>query len=624
MRMTSELIADGTFFAYADEAGERKKRVLLYNYKKGSKVGELDTNAIPEEEEAEEEEEEEEVDQEDNLGTKKHGHGNKNSPLYIDAYSLQLSLKRIARLRFREIDFPLITAVTYSHRERDERSKKQAKSVTFRGHESNYAELDLSVNDLECLEELERFTNCEYFNVSFNQLGNLEGMRTMKRLTTLNVSHNNLTTLDGIETLRQLKHLDASMNNLIDISFLEDFDQLDTLILTGNRIKALERLEGVGKSLQTLKINKNHLPEVNHLVFLNRIKHLDVSDNNIADLSLFSDVIGLLEDLKEVQCYDNPMCTSQYYLITVVEAASPGLAIIDNKAVGCYDIHQLKVERKHKQFDELKDVAKEKFEREVARKRKIEEFELNVLRKREKRVEDTFALYETKMKEEMGVCIEYLTLLEELGIDHDLDVGTLKVTLQKTEQERIKTLLQSLQEAEEKKRAEEERREKSKTVAESLRELSKSKPSEWRRKKEEEMRRRREEEHAVRLARERQAEEERLRRERELQMQRQRHLDKDVADLSLSELYTAFQYADDYDEDIARQLKERIAKETINVVQAQAYARRWLAQRTLQRLRDEKQRAAEEEERKRREEEEKKRRQQKKKPWYKRLFSFGS
>ena len=109
----------------------------------------------------------------------------------------------------------------------------------------NLIDLDLQGSEIESIMDIgTSFNKLEKLNVSGCGLTDLSGIICFQNLKELNASNNKITDLIDIEMCEELKYLDLSNNLITDdnnLLFLNSCPNLQKVILTGNKIKNLNR-----------------------------------------------------------------------------------------------------------------------------------------------------------------------------------------------------------------------------------------------------------------------------------------------------------------------------------------------------------------------------------------------
>ncbi|KAI8921861.1 hypothetical protein DFJ77DRAFT_1180 [Powellomyces hirtus] len=168
----------------------------------------------------------------------------------------------------------------------------------------------------------------------------MENLHFCKNLTVLYLYDNNITTISGLECCRNLSRLYLQNNAIEEISGLDvGLDQLSVLHLHNNRIKfvnglerlpALEQLkldrqqlpEGtalefdpdclatIAPALRQLTVAGNHISDITCIAVLRQLEHLDVSENEIADLKPLEEFLSTCPHLSSLDISLTPLAAS--------------------------------------------------------------------------------------------------------------------------------------------------------------------------------------------------------------------------------------------------------------------------------------------------------------------------
>ncbi len=161
-------------------------------------------------------------------------------------------------------------------------------------------ELDLSNNALQDISALTNLVNLRSLTLDNNELSadGLNGVSALTKLETLSVKNNYIEDISEIKAtdntqFQVLSTLDLSGNNISTIpdGSLSGLSSLSYLDISGNPLNAaldLAGLSGTDAPLETLVINNTGITEINNLS-LSSLKYLDLSKNNIADISSITD-----------------------------------------------------------------------------------------------------------------------------------------------------------------------------------------------------------------------------------------------------------------------------------------------------------------------------------------------
>lgn len=155
-------------------------------------------------------------------------------------------------------------------------------------------ELNLGNCGLSDISGLSKLTNMQQLFLNNNQIGSLAVLSNMTKLRTLNVGGNtvHLTSLSPIEAISSLQILLAGDNSISitatdDLSALTALQQLD---LSSNNVGDISKLSAL-TGLQQLSLSSNNISDINALSGLLGLTELDLSNNHISDISALSGLI---------------------------------------------------------------------------------------------------------------------------------------------------------------------------------------------------------------------------------------------------------------------------------------------------------------------------------------------
>eukprot|EP00440_Ansanella_granifera_P032569 gb/GFBE01035337.1/.p1 GENE.gb/GFBE01035337.1/~~gb/GFBE01035337.1/.p1 ORF type:complete len:367 (+),score=71.74 gb/GFBE01035337.1/:1-1101(+) len=171
-----------------------------------------------------------------------------------------------------------------------------------------------------------------------NCISSLSGIDHLRRLQLLYLQNNRLETMSGIEGLHMLKKLHLGGNRLSRIEGLEHCTQLEELHVPGQKTSGapLEfdaaSVSAVAQSLKVLDAAGNRLEDVSALFPLRYLSSLNLSDNNIRQVS---DLRPLLAGffLKRVQLAGNPLASQERRYRTAVVLSASEIEEIDGREV---------------------------------------------------------------------------------------------------------------------------------------------------------------------------------------------------------------------------------------------------------------------------------------------------
>ena len=163
----------------------------------------------------------------------------------------------------------------------------------------NTSFLNMSKTNAEFILKLKfsTYANIEELDLSFNNLTSLPGnyLANLKKLAKLCLKETNLIQFDILKGLKQFHYVDLSSNNMVgqaSPNFIFSY-KLKVLKISNVSLSSFRYLEGLLTSnvvfLNYLDISSNDLSLFNYNIFVDSIKHLDISDNKFN--FLFSDQV---------------------------------------------------------------------------------------------------------------------------------------------------------------------------------------------------------------------------------------------------------------------------------------------------------------------------------------------
>lgn len=214
-----------------------------------------------------------------------------------------LSMRDLERL----CELPSITELNMS------RNKLSGLLPIKIGQLHNLRTLDLSDNELDAIDYA--LTGCpklQVLNLSGNFLKRLTVSQLSQQsgLAELDASRNAIESafLDGNSSFPRLGLLNLSHNNLTELSagpYELELPSLTTLLLIQNQIEDPSPLLTRAPNLIDLNVEGNRLSHLPELLFtLNHLKHLDISDNRLTEISHH---VGFMHQLTQLGWEGNPV-----------------------------------------------------------------------------------------------------------------------------------------------------------------------------------------------------------------------------------------------------------------------------------------------------------------------------
>mmetsp|Transcript_19916 Transcript_19916/g.24396 ORF Transcript_19916/g.24396 Transcript_19916/m.24396 type:complete len:421 (-) Transcript_19916:98-1360(-) len=146
------------------------------------------------------------------------------------------------------------------------------------------------------------FSNLQTLELYDNQIESLEPLTEacegMKQsLEILDMSYNTIRDMGPVSQFINLEQVYIANNKIKEIKGLQDLGKLKKLDLGANRIRIMDKLEGVGSSLEELWLGKNKIEMITGLDKLTKLKRLDVQSNRLTSISNLSSQTATLEEL---------------------------------------------------------------------------------------------------------------------------------------------------------------------------------------------------------------------------------------------------------------------------------------------------------------------------------------
>ena len=153
---------------------------------------------------------------------------------------------------------------------------------------------------------LSDLTNLTELHLRENRITDISSLSRLTHLTELRLGNNNITDVAPLASLTDLTNLHLSYNQITDISPLSGLTHLTELRLAGNHVRDISPLLGL-TSLRRLELPSG-LTEpvlVRALSVLTDLTNLNLSDSNIADVSVLIPVLSGLTNLIDLNLSSN-------------------------------------------------------------------------------------------------------------------------------------------------------------------------------------------------------------------------------------------------------------------------------------------------------------------------------
>ncbi|CAL5990259.1 Conserved_hypothetical protein [Hexamita inflata] len=155
--------------------------------------------------------------------------------------------------------------------------------------------LDLSQNSIENIQMLSELISLTQLNLSFNKISDTSAISSLINLNTLNLSHNKLYDISGINNLTNLSTLLLNNNCIKNILGIPSSQYLLQLDLSRNKLINLQDLVGIRlNSLRILNLSSNNLEDVSQLSNFISIVELNLENNKLQHVHYLQTLINLL------------------------------------------------------------------------------------------------------------------------------------------------------------------------------------------------------------------------------------------------------------------------------------------------------------------------------------------
>ncbi|KAG6015186.1 hypothetical protein E4U54_004020 [Claviceps lovelessii] len=152
------------------------------------------------------------------------------------------------------------------------------------GVPSTVRELKVSHNLLTELSSWDHLMNLQYVDISDNEVTSLSALKNLVHLRSLKADNNQLTSLAGLDSHDGLLSIRARGNKIPELDFATTrFKRLQDLDVSDNQISSVRNLDHLPE-LARLKLSKNRMTELPVVECMSWLRHLDVSDNELAVL----------------------------------------------------------------------------------------------------------------------------------------------------------------------------------------------------------------------------------------------------------------------------------------------------------------------------------------------------
>lgn len=179
---------------------------------------------------------------------------------------------------------------------------------------SDLKEINLAGNTFDSIKKMPTLTQLEKLNMSNTSSNDLNKITLYKNLKSLDISNNTILSLNGIEQFNQLNDLDISNNPILDLEILTQLFNLQNIKLTNvlNSDKALPFISNL-KSIDLSNSNNNY-KQFNFIIderLLNQLQALNLNDARINNIS-FLEKISENNQLEKLSISNNQLKNLTY------------------------------------------------------------------------------------------------------------------------------------------------------------------------------------------------------------------------------------------------------------------------------------------------------------------------
>ncbi|MBV7272739.1 leucine-rich repeat domain-containing protein [Clostridium sp. PL3] len=169
-----------------------------------------------------------------------------------------------------------------------------------------------SCNQISNIDVLKSLTNLQELNLSGNQLKDISALKNLINLQSIDLSYNEISDISALKSLTNLKVLNLANNKIIDISALNNLTNLQELNLgyvpwegipapvSKENYNEISNISSIGNliNLQKLNLGYTKVKDIGVLNKLSNLQTLDLSNNQINNIS---DIINALKDLPNLK-----------------------------------------------------------------------------------------------------------------------------------------------------------------------------------------------------------------------------------------------------------------------------------------------------------------------------------
>ena len=146
-----------------------------------------------------------------------------------------------------------------------------------------------AIKDISTICELSSLT---YLDVAKNSITNIDDIVKLSNLTYINISNNSISNINVLHNCSKLTNINASFNKIESLgSLLYTLQKLNVLDISNNNITEIPRI-GRTVNLEVLLAEENKISNIDGIKEMPKLYQLDLSDNQIKDLSVFNQYVS--------------------------------------------------------------------------------------------------------------------------------------------------------------------------------------------------------------------------------------------------------------------------------------------------------------------------------------------
>ncbi|KAL1461289.1 hypothetical protein WDU94_013199 [Cyamophila willieti] len=200
----------------------------------------------------------------------------------------------------------------------------------------------LYLNDrrISSIEDIAEFGSVSTIYLHNNQLTSLNNIGCLVNLTHVYLQRNKIKYISGLENLAKLQKLYLGYNEISVVEGLEHQSRLQLLHIECQNLEPGSSLYFDPRTLSTLQtclqdldVSHNHIGSIVDLQCLISLKHVNLSENELANLDEVCSSVHEWPNVVNIQMTGNPVCKQTNYRQRVLLACSYTLKTLDSKQV---------------------------------------------------------------------------------------------------------------------------------------------------------------------------------------------------------------------------------------------------------------------------------------------------